>query len=146
MTIKTYDLGPGTLTLGTADTALAVSSQVRSCKVKASENVTTREAIPVLSGEEIAETSSETFSFTLEGKFLQDLEAGGVVDWSWLNKGTAQAFSFVPSTAKGREVEGFVKPVPLDIGGDVVKPGAGDPPDADFVWRCVGEPSFAAAD
>lgn len=140
--IETYDLFDGTLTLGTAGTALAVSSQVRACTLTPTENVTTREAIPVLSGEEIPETSSETYSYVLGGTFLQDLAESGVIDWSWQHKGTPQAFNFVPNTAQGRKVSGILKPVPLVIGGDVQKPGAGDPPTADFSWRCVGEPDF----
>lgn len=144
MTIETYDLFEGTLTLGTAGTALAVSSQVRNCRVEVSENVTTREAIPVLSGEEIPETSAETFTYVLAGTFLQDLAASGVIDWSWTHKGTEQAFTFVPATSKGRKVEGLLKPVPLTIGGDVQRPNTGEPPTADFSWRCVGSPGFEA--
>lgn len=140
--IEYYDLYEGTLTLGTAGTALAVSSQVRACSVEVSENVTTRAAVPVLSGEEIPEGTSETYAYTLVGSFLQDLAESGVIDWSWLHKGTPQAFSFVPSTAEGRRVSGVLKPVPLKIGGDVAKPDAGEPPSSDFSWRIVGEPVF----
>lgn len=140
--IETYDLFDGTLTLGTAGTALAVSSQVRACTLTPTENVNTREAIPVLSGEEIAETTTETYTYVLGGTFLQDLAASGVIDWSWQHKGTPQAFTFVPNTAKGRKVEGILKPVPLVIGGDVARPNTGEPPTADFSWRCVGEPDF----
>ncbi|WP_408898644.1 hypothetical protein ACJ5H2_05925 [Nocardioides sp. R1-1] len=144
MTIETYQLGPGTLTLGALGSALSVSSQVRSCAVETSENVTTRPAIPVLSGEKIAETSSETFSHVLTGTFLQDLAAGGVVDWSWQHRGTEQPFTFVPATAEGREVSGILKPVPLKVGGDVENEGEGDPPSADFSWRIIGAPTFGA--
>lgn len=142
MTIQTYDLFEGTLNLGASGTALAVSSQVRNCRIEVAENVTTREAIPVLSGEEIPETSSETYTFTLAGTFLQDLAASGVIDWSWQHKGTEQEVEFVPSTAAGRSVSGIIKPVPLQIGGDVQRPNAGDPPTSDFSWRFVGEPDF----
>lgn len=144
MPIQTYDLFEGTLNLGALGTALAVSSQVRSCTLTVTENVTTREAIPVLSGEEIPETSTETYSYALSGSFLQDLAASGVIDWSWTHKGTPQDFEFIPATAKGRRVVGVLKPVPLNIGGDVQKPNAGDPPASDFTWRCVGEPDFDA--
>lgn len=140
MTINTYDLFEGTLTLGAGP--LAVSGQVTACRVEVTENVTTTQAVPVLSGEELPETSTETFSYVLAGTFLQDLIAGGVQDWSWINKGTPQPFVFVPNTALARKVEGNVKPVPLQIGGDVARPGAGDPPSADFSWRMTEEPTF----
>lgn len=140
MTVNTYDLFEGTLTLGSGP--LAVAGQVTACRVEVTENVTETEAIPVLSGEELPASSSETFSYVLAGTFLQDLIAGGVQDWSWINKGTEQPFTFVPNTALGREVAGTLKPVPLQVGGDVARPGAGDPPSADFSWRCVGEPTF----
>lgn len=142
--IEFYELYEGTLELGAAGTALAVSSQVRNVTVEPSENVTTRAAIPVLSGEEIPESSAETFSFVVKGTFIQDLTAGGVVDWSWQNAGTPQAFRLVPTTAGAREVVGVLKPVPLIIGGDVARPGEADPPGADFTWRCVGTPTFGA--
>lgn len=142
--INFYELYEGTLELGAAGTALAVSSQVRNVTVEPSENVTTRAAIPVLSGEEIPESSAETFSFVVKGTFIQDLAAGGVVDWSWQNAGTPQAFRLVPTTAGAREVVGVLKPVPLIIGGDVARPGEADPPEAAFTWRCVGTPTFDA--
>lgn len=143
MAIERYVLGPGTLSLGSGP--LQVAAQVRACRVTASENVTETDAIPVLSGEEIAATSDQTYTFALTGTFIQDLAAAGVVDWSWTNKGTEQAFTFVPATAEARQVQGTLIPVPLDIGGDVIRPGSGDPPQADFTWRIVGDPDFEAA-
>lgn len=140
--IEFYELYEGTLNLGAAGTALSASSQVRNVVVEVSENVTTRAAIPVLSGEEIPESSAETFSHVLSGTFIQDLSAGGVVDWSWQHKGTEQAFELVPTTAGARKVSGILKPVPLSIGGDVARPGEADPPGADFTWRIVGTPVF----
>lgn len=145
MTIKTYNLGPGTLTLGAG--ALAVQGQITNCRVSAAEAVTAGAAIPVLSGEELEASERITFNWTLAGNLLQDLDAGGVIDWSWTNKGTEQPFTFVPSTAEGRSVEGICKPVPITIGGDVTGTAAnpGDPAKADFSWRCKGgvdEPVF----
>ena len=49
--VNSYKMGPGTLTLGSSP--LDVSAQVTSCKVAASENVSSEDAIPVLSGDEI---------------------------------------------------------------------------------------------
>lgn len=145
MAIKTQYLGPGTLTLGTGP--LAVSGQITNCRVEASESVTTGTAIPVLSGEELAASERVDHSFTLAGNLLQDWAAGGVVDWSWINAGTEQSFSFVPSTAAARKVSGTIYPVPITIGGDVTGTAAkpGDPARSDFTWRCKGKPAFGAA-
>lgn len=145
MTIKTYHLGPGSLTLGSGP--LAVQGQITNCRVQAAEAVAAGAAIPVLSGEELAASERITFNWTLAGNLLQDLDAGGVIDWSWTHKGTEQPFEFVPSTAEGRSVTGICKPVPITIGGDVTGTAAnpGDPAKADFTWRCLNgddEPVF----
>lgn len=140
MTINTTDLGPGTLVLGTG--ALAVESQLSACTVNPSENVDEQEGTRVLSGETTAASSTETFTYTLEGTFLQDLsavESASVVAWSWANKGTEQSVTFIPSTAAGVTVTGTIKPVPLAIGGDE----AGSRMDSDFTWRFVGEPTLS---
>lgn len=139
MPINSDVLGPGLLVLGTGP--LDVSAQLTSCRVNPSENVETGEAVKVLSGEELAAEESVTFTYTLEGNFLQDLQAAGVVAWSWDNAGTEQAFRFVPSTSRGRQVEGILKPVPLSIGGDEVERRMA----SDFTWRIIGTPVFEAA-
>ncbi len=132
-------LGPGQLELGAGP--LEVNMQVLSCKVTPSENVTTTEGRKVLSGDSTEDTEDVEFTYVLEGSFLQDLAAGAVVDWSWTNKGTEQAFRFVPNDAAGRQVQGVCKPIPLSIGGDEVD---GDMT-SDFTWRIVGQPDFEAA-
>lgn len=137
MVVKTYTLGPGSLTLGAAGTLLTASAQVRSFTVKASENVTTKDPVPVLSGETIAGSESVTHSWTVEGTFLQDLAAAGVIDWSWANRGTEQALTFIPNTAAGRKVTCTIIPVPLDLGGDLpaTTTTAATEPSSDFTWR-----------
>lgn len=139
MPINTTALGPGTLTLGAG--ALETSAQLTACRVNPTENVTTREGTVVMSGERIEDESSETYSYTLEGTFLQDLtaaEVASVVAWAWANKGTEQPFAFTPNTAAGVAVNGVVKPVPLGVGGDEVEARMS----SDFTWRCVGEPTL----
>lgn len=138
MPIETTKLGPGTLTLGAG--AMQVNAQLRAASVVPTENVTTTDAIKVLSGEELAAEDTATYSFALEGTFLQDLGAvAGVVDWSWTNMGTDQAFVFTPNTAAGVDVTGILVPVPLRIGGDEVD---GPPMQSDFTWRIKGTPAF----
>lgn len=147
MTIKTNHLGPGSLTLGSGP--LAVQGQITNCRVSAAENVQTGNAMPVLSGEELAGSERITHNWTLAGNLLQDWDAAGVIDWSWTNKGTPQPFVFIPSTAEARKVTGICYPVPIEIGGDVTGTAAnpGDPAQSDFSWRCKGgadEPEFGA--
>lgn len=139
MPITSDQLGPGNLILGSGP--LDVSLQVTACKVTASEQVTTREAKKVLGGEELPGSESVSFTYALEGTFLQDLIAAGVVTWSWVNAGTEQAVTFVPNTARGRQVQGIIKPVPLTIGGDEVE---GEDLTSDFTWRFVGTPDWEA--
>jgi len=134
MPIVTEKLGPGTLHLGTGP--LAVEQQLTGCKIVPAENVTTEDAVAVLSGEEVPEETTESYTFTLEGEFLQSLLAAGVVAWSWTNKGTSQAFTFEPNDG-GASFTGTLKPVPLQVGGDEVNKRM----TASFTWRIVGEPT-----
>lgn len=137
MPINANDLGPGTLTLGAGP--LDVSAQLTSCKVTPSESVgTATDAVKVLSGESLEGTPGEaTFSYVLEGTFLQDLQVGGVVALSWTDAGEETPFTFVPNTANGTSIAGTVVLVPLTIGGDEVEAG---PMASDFTWRCIGTP------
>lgn len=138
MAIKVYDLGPGTLKLGAAN--LEINAQLRNCRIEATENVATTDSKPVLSGEELAGSDRVTFTYTLAGTLLQDLTAAGIIDWSWLNKGTWNVFTFIPSTAAARQVKGSVAVVPITIGGEITgTPGKrGDNPTSDFSWRAKG--------
>lgn len=144
MAIQTYTLGPGKLLLG-PDPEFDVSGQVRNCRVEPSESVTTREAIGVLSGEELPKVDSAEFSYVLAGTMLQSLVADGVIDWSWEKAGTEQQAIFVPNNAALRAVKGTIVVVPLTIGGDVAAPSVAataDPPATDFSWRFKGTPIF----
>lgn len=134
MPIVSNKLGPGVLTLGAGP--LAVEQQLTGCKLVSSETVETEDAVKVLSGEELAATSTESYTWTLQGEFLQDLNTAGVVAWSWVNKGTEQAFTFEPN-AGGSSFAGILKPVPLQVGGDEV----GKRLMATFTWRVVGDPT-----
>ena len=139
MPIKVTKLGPGTLTLGAA--AQEVSAQLTSCTVSASETVSGgTDEVKVLSGEKLAaEDGTPTYAFTLAGTFLQDLgDVASVVDFSWTNMGTDQAFVFTPNTAAGTTVTGTLVPVPLAIGGDEADANMA----SDFTWRIKGTPAL----
>lgn len=136
MPIKSYKLGPGTFTLGAGP--LAVEAQVTSMRVVPAEEVKSRDAIPVLSGEEIPAEEDASVRFTLEGSFLQDITVAGIVDYTWTHSGEEEPWSYTPNDAVGAEVEGVVRVVPLVIGGDEIKARPG----SDFTWRIIGTPDF----
>lgn len=136
MPINARKLGPGSLTLGAG--ALAAQSQLTACKLSPAEAVETGTAVKVLSGESLDAPTSVSFTYALEGTFLQDDPGvSSVVDWSWDNAGTPQPFTFVPNTEGQRTITGTLYPVPLSLGGDDVD---GDYMASDFTWRIDGEP------
>lgn len=133
MTIESYKVGPGTLTLGAGP--LNVSAQVLSCSLVFAEKVKETDPVPVLSGEELAGTSSASLTWRLKGKVLQDLAAAALVDYSWTHAGETIAFKYVPNTAEDRAVAGKVRVIPFTIGGDVSKTDAAQ---SDFDWTGIG--------
>lgn len=146
MTIKTIDLGPGTLTLGTAP--LDIAGQMTNVRLDSAESVTSTDAIPVLSGEEKAGSDKVTHTHTLAGNLFQDLDAAGVVAYSFANAGDWVECTFVPNTALGASIAGEVCPVPITIGGDVTGTAAqrGENPRSDISWRFRPFPGQTTAD
>lgn len=138
MAIQSYKLGPGTLKLGAAG-VMDVSCQVTNCKVEASENVTTDEAVNVLCGEQLAASDSVALEWTLSFNLLQDIAAAASVAWTWTNASTEQAFEFIPNTVGARKVTGTARVIPLAIGGDVKTR-----PRSDATWKVIGTPVLAA--
>lgn len=111
MTIQSFKMGPGTLTFGAVP--LDVSCQVKELTIDPSTDE--GDSVDVLCGETLE--GDETTRWTMSGEVLQDLAAAGLVQWCLTNKAAVQAFVFVPSTAHGRKVTGFVKVRPIGIGG-----------------------------
>jgi hypothetical protein len=97
------------------------------------------EPIPVLSGEELEGSEAVAHDFTLVGNVVQDGTEGGMVDFTWDNRGLPVACRFVPSTALGRVCTGTVVPVPLDFGGDVDRTSR---PEAAISWRFTEDPEL----
>lgn len=138
MTILSYKLGPGTLTLGAAP--LDVSAQVTAVAIEPEESVETTDAIDVLSGEQLAEEELASYKFKLTATFLQDtLVAGGLVDFTWANAGATVPFEFVPNDTLTQKVTGSLRVVPLKIGGDVKKRNT-----SDWSATCIGTPDLVA--
>jgi hypothetical protein len=138
MTINSYKVGPGTLTIGSGP--LNVSAQVTACQVVPSESVETEDDINVLSGEVLEGEDVASISYVLSGTFLQDLAAAGVVDYTWQNAGDEVAFNFEPLTTADRSIEGTVRLVPLSIGGTAKTRAT-----SDFEWAIIGTPTFGDA-
>lgn len=141
MTVNTYTMGPGTLTVGDVGDVMAFSSQVTNVRVTPS--VDTGDPINVLSGESVPGDRDETW--VLAGTLVQDLGAGvggadSLVEWLHTNAGTTFPFTFIPSTAKGRQITGDVTVEAVEIGGDVKTK-----PTSDFEWAISGRPAIAAA-
>lgn len=135
MAVKSVKLGPGTLTFGPVTPTMDATSQVQNCVIGWDKDK--QDDITVLSGEVVA--GGTTYTATLSGTFLQDLVTGGLVEWSWDNKGTEQAFTFTPNTANGAVVTGTVVVDPIDVG---TTDDYGTTMASDFEWDCVGEPTF----
>lgn len=130
-------LGPGTLTVGAVGSPLDFSG--RCTAVSVTWKVDQTDDVPVLSGGTVA--GDRTYGATLEATVYQDdLQpgAGGLVDYSWANKGAQVPFTFTPyAGTDARSITGELIVDPLDIGGDVGKKNT-----SDLKWACVGEPEL----
>lgn len=135
MAIRSYTLGPGTLTFNSG-TAFDATAQVTKCSVEWDESVDSTDPIPVLSGEKLAGVDTPTYASKLTGEFLQDLELTGLVAWSWTKKGQTVTFVFTPNTVGATKVTGTCRVVPLTLGGDVAKKGNASA----FSWACMSDP------
>lgn len=129
---RAQKLGPGTLQLGDVGEELDLSCQVTEVTVTWDND--TDDDVPVLCGGMMA--GDDTFTATLEATIVQDMIAGGVIDYTWRNKGAVVPVTFTPTDGDAR-VTGDVKIIPVDLGGKVRKKNT-----SDVSWPFVGEPSF----
>jgi hypothetical protein len=137
MAVKSTKLGPGTLTIGETGTLQDASCQLTGAVVgwdKDKADDTT-----VLCGDVVA--GGVTYTSTLSGNFLQDLEdEAGLVAFTWANKGVEVPFVYTPNTAAGATVTGRLIVDPIDVGST---DDYGSTMASDFEWDCVGEPDLA---
>ncbi len=131
---RSQKLGPGELYLGETGSGIDISCQMTETKITWENDE--EDAVNTLCGGTVP--GDDSFTATLEGVAYQDMIVGGIVDWTWNNKGEIVPFRFVP--IDGAEVVGEVKVLPLDLGGEVKKKNT-----ADIEWTCMGEPVFTAA-
>jgi len=134
MTVKSYKVGPGTLTVGTAGTAKDFTAQVTEMAVEWSEDV--EDGLPTLDGGEL--DGAANYTAVLTGTVVQDISDGGMVEWTWTNKGKLFPFTYTPSTEVGAAFAGVVRVRPLNVGGEVKSK-----PTADLEWTCIGEPTVS---
>lgn len=128
-------LGPGALTVGAVGAPLDFSGRCTSAKI--TWKVDTSDDVPTLDGGTVA--GDRTYGATLEATVYQDdlyPGVGGLVDYSWTNKGSQVPFTYTPYTG-GRAITGELIVDPLDVGGDVAKKNT-----SDLKWGCVGEPEL----
>ena len=137
MAAKVHKLGPGTITIGETGTELDFSCQVTAAHVDT--EVDEGDEVTVLCGDVVP--GARTYSHTFAGTLLQDLDAEGIVAYSWDHAGEAVPFSFTPSTAIAAKVDGELILDPLTIGGDE----AGQNMTSDYEWAIVGTPTFTPA-
>lgn len=132
MPVNSYVLGPGTLKIKSlADAAeIELTAQMTSCSVQWTENVTAGEVVELLDGNQLADEDEVNHSAVLAGNLVQDLDAGGVLAYSWNERGEKKHVEFIPSTDEGRKVTGTVTIAPINLGGDVKKRNR-----SDFTWR-----------
>jgi hypothetical protein len=134
MPVKSYKVGPGEFTVGTAGSLKDWTSQVTGLTIEWEEDV--EDSVPTLDGGEL--DGEPTYTATVSGTFVQDISAGGLTEWSWTNKGLKLPFSYVPNTDEGASFTGVCRVRPLNAGGDVKTK-----PTVDFEWACIGEPVMA---
>ena len=130
MAIQAHTTGPGTLKIGDVPTELAVACS----KAMLKPSVETDDDVYVLSGDVI--TGEDSFTWELDVTLFQSLDADGLTDYLFKNRGTVQSFTFKPNNDHGQEWTGKLKVRPMDVGGDVKKRNT-----SDVTFPLVGEPS-----
>lgn len=127
-------LGPGSLIFGEVGVdELDISCQVTKCKVTFDSDK--EDDVPTLCGGQIV--GEKTYTSKLEFTAAQDLEANGLIDWTWKNAGKEVPFKFIPQENEVATVAGRVVIDPVEFGGDVKKRNLSE---AEF--DLVGLPTF----
>ncbi|MGB3604237.1 MAG: hypothetical protein WBA38_11890 [Gordonia sp. (in: high G+C Gram-positive bacteria)] len=127
-------LGPGSLVFGEVSVdELDISCQVTACKITIDSDK--EDDLPTLCGGVIV--GEKTYTFKLEASAAQDLEADGLIDWTWKNAGKEMPFKFIPRKEEVATVAGFVTIDPVELGGDIKKRNI-----SDFEFDIVGIPTF----
>lgn len=132
---KVTKLGPGTLTVGPTASVMDVSCQVQNAVVAWSAD--TEDDLKVLCGDTVP--GARNYSSTISGTMLEDLEAGGFVEYTWTHKGETVDLTYTPNTEQGATVTGQIVLDPLDVGSTE---DYGTNMSSDFEWAFVGDPTL----
>lgn len=131
-------LGPGSLIFGEVGVdQLDISCQVTAAKVTFDSDK--EDDVPTLCGGTIV--GAKNYTAKLEFTAAQDLEADGMIDWSWKHAGEEVPFTFIPLEGGVATVAGVVVIDPIEFGGDVKKRNLSE---AEF--DLVGLPTFTPDD
>lgn len=109
--------GSITATITPTGSVQDISCQFDEFAVKPEESVDTTDDFNALCGETLLGEETATYTWGVEGNFLQDLAAAGLVAYSWTNKGKQVAAEFIPNTVLNRKITFPVRVAPLDAGG-----------------------------
>lgn len=131
---RAQKLGPGELKIGGDE--LDISCQMT--EVKITWDIDEDDAVPTLCGGSMP--GDTTYQAKLEGEAFQDLTAGGIVDYTWKNRGEVKSMSFTPTTGKAK-ITGSIIIQPLELGGDVGKKNT-----SDIEFNFAGDPVFTPND
>lgn len=127
---RAQKLGPGELKIGGDE--LDISCQMT--EVKITWDIDEDDAVPVLCGGTMP--GDTTYQAKLEGEAYQDLTAGGIVDYTWKNRGEIKSVAFTPTTGEAK-ITGSIVIQPLELGGEVGKKNT-----ADIEFSFAGDPVF----
>lgn len=130
----TGQLGPGSLTVGSAGTEIDVSCYVNNAGIEVTKD-TTDQTVKLCG---TARPGVTTYTYTLTGNVDVDLaNASGLMALSWDSPGTSQGFVFTPNTDLGVSFEGSLVIDPLNVQADEY----GADLTSDFSWIIVGKPT-----
>ena len=127
---RAQKLGPGELKIGGDE--LDISCQMT--EVKITWDIDEDDAVPVLCGGTMP--GDTTYQAKLEGEAYQDLTEGGIVEYTWKNRGEIKSVTFTPTTGKAK-ITGSIVIQPLELGGEVGKKNT-----SDIEFSFVGDPVF----
>ena len=127
---RAQKLGPGELKIGGDE--LDISCQMT--EVKITWDIDEDDAVPVLCGGTMP--GDTTYQAKLEGEAYQDLTEGGIVEYTWKNRGEIKSVTLTPTTGKAK-ITGSIVIQPLELGGEVGKKNT-----SDIEFSFSGDPVF----
>jgi len=132
---ETFNLGPGTLTIGAIGTPIDVSCLVNNATLTSDKDE--GDSTTKLCGD--VKPGAVTYTYSLSGNTDTDIaDPAGLFALSQAEPGSQQDFSFTPSTEAGTVATGTLVIDPLDFGGDTT----GETMTSDFEFTLVGAPVY----